>query len=121
MDHTKLKIYAYKNCSTCRKAVAWLKEHDIPFEEQDIYEYPPATASFFHWIDERNIPLKKFLNTSGEKYREFNIKERLPDLTEDEVVALLASHGKLVKRPLLTDGDEVLIGFKEAEWAEVLL
>ncbi len=121
MERSELKLYAYKNCSTCQKAKKWLIAHGIAFIEQDILEYPPASKYFYHWLDEQNIPLKKFYNTSGEKYRELNMKERVNSMTEEEQVALLVSHGKLVKRPILTDGNQVLIGFKEEEWASVLL
>lgn len=121
MDQTKLKLYAYNRCSTCRKAMAWLKSNGIPFAETDILENPPGTAQFYEWVFEQGIPVTRFYNSSGEKYRELNMKERIPNMTPDELVALLASHGKLVKRPLLTDGKSVLIGFNEAEWASQLL
>lgn len=100
--------------------MAWLKSKGIAFEEKNIIDFPPTTSLFNEWIFEQGIPLKKFLNTTGDKYRELNMKERLGYMTEDEVVAMLASHGKLVKRPLLTDGSTVLVGFKEEEWAEAL-
>ena len=121
MERSQLKLYAYKNCSTCQTAKKWLKDHEIAFEEHDIYEYPPTTKQFYHWIDEHALPVKKFFNTSGEKYRELNMKDRVKYMTEDEQVALLASHGKLVKRPILTDGNLVLIGFDEVQWSKLLL
>ncbi len=121
MDPRKLTFYAYKKCSTCQKAMKWLKENDLTFEERDIYEFPPESKFFYHWVEEQKVPVKKFLNSSGQKYRDFQMKERLPRMTVDEVIALLASHGKLVKRPILTDGEHVLVGFREAEWNEALL
>lgn len=121
MERSELTLYAYENCSTCRDAKRWLKAHGIAVVERDIYEFPPSTKYFYHWLDDQNIPLRKFFNSSGEKYRELNMKDRIKHLSEDEQVALLVSHGKLVKRPLLTDGDQVLIGFNEEEWTRVLL
>ncbi len=121
LDRSKLTLYAYKKCSTCQKALKWLKEQGIAFEERDIYEYPPEMNYFYHWIEEEHVPVKKFLNISGQKYRDFKMKDRLPRMTEDEVVALMSSHGKLVKRPLLSDGKKVLVGFKEDEWRKALL
>ncbi len=121
MDRSKLILYAYAKCSTCQKAVKWLKDHGLAFEERDIYEHPPETKYFYHWIEEENVPVKKFLNSSGQKYRDFKMKDRLPGMTVDEVVALLSSHGKLVKRPILSDGHKVLVGYQEAEWSKALL
>lgn len=125
MDHTldqaNLTLFAYKKCTTCQKAVKWLKEQGIAYEERDMYEHPPETKYFYHWIEEEQVPLKKFLNTSGQKYRELNMKERLPKMTVEEVVAMLSSHGKLVKRPILTDGEHVLVGFQEVMWKDALI
>ncbi|MFZ2256732.1 MAG: arsenate reductase family protein [Clostridiaceae bacterium] len=121
MEHSELKLYAYKNCSTCRAAKNWLKANGIAVDERDILEYPPSTRHFYHWVEDQGIPVKRFYNTSGDKYRELNMKDRVNVMSLDEQVALLASHGKLVKRPILTDGNLVLIGFNEAEWAALLL
>ena len=101
--------------------MAWLKSNGIAFVEKDILEDPPGSAQFYEWVFEQGIPVTRFYNSSGDKYRELNMKERIPKMSPDELVALLASHGKLVRRPLLTDGISVLIGFNEAEWASVLL
>lgn len=101
--------------------MAWLKSNGIDFVQKDILEDPPGSAQFYEWVFEQGIPVTRFYNSSGDKYRELNMKERIPNMTQDELVALLASHGKLVKRPLLTDGKSVLIGFNEEEWARVLV
>lgn len=121
MDQSNLTLYAYDQCSTCSKAKKWLKENNIKFKEMPVYDEPPRMDLFYHWVEDLEIPLQKFYNSSGLKYKELNMKERVKTMTLDEQVALLASHGKLVKRPLLTDGDEVLIGFKEESWATALL
>lgn len=97
--------------------MAWLKSRGIEFTEKDIINFPPTTSLFNDWVFEQGLPLKKFINTTGEKYRELNMKERIKYMTEDELVALLASHGKLVKRPILTDGHDVLVGFREDDYA----
>lgn len=100
--------------------MSWLKTNGISFEEQDILEYPPSTRLFYHWVFDQKIPVTAFVNTHGMKYRELNMKDRLLTMSEEELIALLASHGKLVKRPILTDGREVLVGFNEERWAAAL-
>lgn len=120
MDRTKLNLYCYSKCSTCRKAMAWLNSNQIEFQEKDIINFPPTSQLFYEWVFEQGLPLKKFINSTGDKYRELNMKERVKTMTEDEIIAMLASHGKLVKRPILTDGHFVLAGFKEEEWAQAL-
>lgn len=121
MDNSKLRLYAYNKCSTCRNAAKWLRARDFAFEVQDIVEHPPDMNDLIHWVVAEGVPLKKFLNTSGQLYRELNLKEQLPRLTQDDILALLTSLGKLLKRPLLTDGKKVLVGFNEEEWAATLL
>ncbi len=100
--------------------MAWLKSNGIDFEEKAILDFPPTSSMFNEWVFEQGIPVSKFYNSSGKKYRELNMKERLKYMTEDELVAMLASHGELVRRPILTDGKNVLVGFKEEEWESVL-
>ena len=109
-------VLVYHKCSTCQKALKWLDEHKIFFEERPIIEENPTYEELKEWYGRSGMPLKKFFNTSGLVYKEQNLKERLPDMSEEEQLALLATNGMLVKRPLVIGGDFVLIGFKEAEW-----
>ena len=109
-------VLVYRKCSTCQKALRWLEEHKIFFEERAIVEENPTYEELKEWYGRSGMPLKKFFNTSGLIYKEQNLKERLPDMSEEEQLALLATNGMLVKRPLVIGEDFVLIGFKEAEW-----
>ena len=110
----------YPKCGTCQKARKFLEEKGIVFEDRNIKEQNPTEAELRSWYEKSGLPLKKFFNTSGLQYKALDLKTRLPDMTEDEQFALLASDGMLVKRPILLAGDRVLVGFKEAEWAELL-
>ena len=110
----------YPKCSTCRKAKAWLDEHQIPYTDRHIVEENPVVEELKAWHQMSGIPLKKFFNTSGMLYKELNLKAKLPAMSEEEQYALLASNGMLVKRPLLIDGEKILIGFKEKEWEALL-
>ena len=115
-----MTFICYAKCNTCKKAQAWLTGQGKEFEVRDIKEQNPSEAELRTWHDRSGLPLKKFFNTSGLQYKALDLKTRLPGMTEDEQFALLASDGMLVKRPILLAGDRVLVGFKEAEWAEVL-
>jgi arsenate reductase len=106
----------YPRCSTCRKAKKWLDEHDIEYEDRDIVKDNPQYEELKEWYNQGDLPLKRFFNTSGKIYREKKLKDKLPQMSEDEQLELLATDGMLVKRPILIDGDRVLVGFKEAEW-----
>ena len=106
----------YPKCSTCKRAKAWLTENGVAFDDRHIVEDNPTAEELKEWWEKSGLPLKKFFNTSGRVYKEQNLKERLPDMSEEEQLALLATNGMLVKRPLVIGGDFVLIGFKEAEW-----
>ena len=106
----------YNKCSTCKKAKAWLTENGVAFDDRHIVEDNPTAEELKAWWEKSGLPLKKFFNTSGLVYKEQNLKERLPDMSEEEQLALLATNGMLVKRPLVIGEDFVLIGFKEAEW-----
>lgn len=106
----------YPKCSTCKKAKKYLEEHGIEFEDRHIVEENPTKEELAEWIRISGKPIKKFFNTSGMKYRELGLKDKLPEMSEEEQIELLASDGMLVKRPLLIDGEMVLAGFKEAEW-----
>lgn len=108
----------YPKCSTCKKAKKYLEGHGIEFEDRHIVEKNPTKEELAEWIRISGKPIKKFFNTSGMKYRELGLKDKLPEMSEEEQIELLASDGMLVKRPLLIDGEMVLAGFKEAEWPE---
>lgn len=108
----------YPKCSTCKKAKKYLEEHGIEFEDRHIVEENPTKEELAEWIRISGKPVKKFFNTSGMKYRELGLKDKLPHMSEEEQIELLASDGMLVKRPLLIDGEMVLTGLKEAEWPE---
>ncbi len=110
----------YPKCSTCQKAQKWLDEHNISYETRHIVEDNPTFEELKHWHESSGLPLKKFFNTSGMLYKEQHLKDRLPTMSEEEQLQLLATNGMLVKRPLLIDGDRVLTGFREKEWQELL-
>ena len=106
----------YKKCSTCQKAKKWLEEHGFEFTERDIKEQNPTADELKEWHEKSGLPLKRFFNTSGILYKEMNLKEKLPGMSEEEQFRLLASDGMLVKRPILVTEETVLVGFKEKEW-----
>ena len=111
----------YPKCSTCRKAQKWLDEHDVDYEIRDIKTENPDLAELELWHQASGLPLKKFFNTSGQLYRSLGLAQKLPEMSDAEQYALLASDGMLVKRPILvTDDNKVLVGFKEDQWAETL-
>ena len=110
----------YPKCSTCQKAKKFLNEHNIEFAERHIVEDNPSYDEIKEWYQKSGLPLKKFYNTSGLLYKEMQLKDKLPAMSEEEQLQLLATNGMLVKRPIVVDGDIVLVGFKEAEWAEKL-
>ncbi|WP_292603160.1 arsenate reductase family protein [Methanobrevibacter sp. UBA212] len=111
----------YPKCSTCRKAKKWLDEQNIEYESRHIVEDNPTADELRKWWEISDLPLKRFFNTSGMKYRELKLKDKLPDMSEDEQLDLLATDGMLVKRPVLVGDDVVLVGFKVKEWEEKLL
>ena len=110
----------YPKCGTCRKAKKWLDENGIAYEDRHIIEENPTKEELKEWYEKSGLPLKRFFNTSGMKYRELKLKDRLPDMSEDEQLTLLATDGMLVKRPLVIGDDFVLTGFKEQQWKETL-
>ena len=110
----------YDKCSTCKKAEQWLKDNSIPYEKRPIKEERPTAEELREWHAKSGLPIRRFFNTSGMLYRSLNVKERLPELSDDEAYALLATDGMLVKRPLLITDDAVLPGFKEDDWAKAL-
>lgn len=110
----------YPPCSTCQKAKKWLDEHGLNYTDRHIKEQNPSYEELKKWYEMSGLPLKRFFNTSGLLYKSMNLKDRLPTMSEDEQLSLLATDGMLVKRPIIVDGDTVLTGFREAEWTELL-
>ena len=110
----------YPKCSTCKKAKKWLDEQGISYEDRHIIEDNPTVEELKDWHERSGLPLKRFFNTSGMKYRELGLKDKLPEMSEEEQYELLATDGMLVKRPILINGDKVLTGFKEAEWEDII-
>ena len=111
----------YPKCSTCQKAKKWLDVHNITYTDRHIVENNPSYDELKQWYERSGIPLKKFFNTSGMLYKEMQLKDKLPAMSEEEQLKLLATNGMLVKRPLVVEEDMVLSGFREAEWTEKLL
>lgn len=110
----------YPKCSTCKKAKKWLDDHDITYTDCHIVEDNPTYDELKEWYIRSGLPLKKFFNTSGMLYKEQKLKDRLPEMSEDEQLHLLATNGMLVKRPIVVTDDGILVGFKEAEWEKLL-
>ena len=111
----------YPPCSTCRKAKKWLDDNGIVYTDRHIKEENPTYEELKSWLQSSGLPLKKFFNTSGLQYRALELKDKLPTMTEEEQLRLLAADGMLVKRPIIvTDDGRILTGFKEAEWAALL-
>ncbi|MEE3394658.1 MAG: arsenate reductase family protein [Candidatus Onthomonas sp.] len=110
----------YPKCTTCKKAKKWLDDHGVAYEDRNIKEQNPTAEELKDWHAQSGQPLRKFFNTSGMLYREYELKDKLPNMTEEEMLNLLASDGMLVKRPLLIADGNVLIGFKEKQWEETL-
>ena len=115
-----LKFICYPKCTTCQKARKWLDENNIEYEIRDIKTENPSLEELTAWYKLSGLPLRKFFNTSGLLYKSMELKTKLPNMTDDEMLALLATDGMLVKRPLAIGDDFVLVGFKEAEWVEKL-
>lgn len=115
-----MKFICYPRCTTCKKAQKWLDDRGIKYHERNIQIENPTIDELREWHGKSGLPLKRFWNTSGQKYRALSLSKRLSDMTEDEQFALLATDGMLVKRPILVGEDFVLVGFKEADWESVL-
>lgn len=115
------KFICYPKCTTCQKARKWLDENKIEYELRDIKEENPAYDELKEWFTASGLPLKRFFNTSGLLYKSLELKAKLPSMSDDEQLKLLATDGMLVKRPLLIGDDFVLVGFRENEWAEKVL
>lgn len=110
----------YPPCSTCQKAKKWLDEHGIQYEDRHIKENRPTAEELTLWLERSGMPLKRFFNTSGLQYKALGLKDKLSGMTQEEQIALLATDGMLVKRPVVVGDDFVLTGFREAEWQEKL-
>ena len=110
----------YPSCSTCQKAKKWLDDHGVAYTDRHIKENNPTYEELKAWYAASGLPLKKFFNTSGLLYKSMNLKEKLPEMSEEEQLRLLASDGMLVKRPLVVTENAVLTGFREAEWEKQL-
>ncbi|WP_107839154.1 arsenate reductase family protein [Metasolibacillus meyeri] len=113
-----IRFYQYPKCSTCKKAQKWLDDQHIAYESIHIVEETPTKEQLQAIYEASGLPLKKFFNTSGMKYKELGLKDKLPEMSEEEQLALLASDGMLIKRPLTTDGQKVTLGFKESDFLE---
>lgn len=110
----------YPKCSTCGKAKKWLDTNNISYISRDIKENNPTKSELQDFYNKSGLPLKKFFNTSGLVYKELSLKDKLPSMTDEEMLTLLASNGMLVRRPLLIGDNNVLIGFKESDWSMIL-
>lgn len=115
-----MEFLCYAKCTTCQKAKKWLDANGVEYTERPIVERNPKAEELKAWHQLSGLPLKKFFNTSGLLYKDMKLKDRLPAMSEEEQYALLATDGKLVKRPLIVGDDFVLVGFKEADWEEKL-
>ena len=109
----------YPKCSTCKKAKKWLEDNSVEFTDRHIKDENPTAEELSEWHNKSGLPLKKFFNTSGVLYKELKLKDKLPEMSEQEQLELLATDGMLVKRPLIIGESFVLVGFKEAEWEKL--
>ena len=119
MEVSTMLFLCYPKCSTCQKAKKWLDEQGKKYTERHIVENNPTYDELKSWYELSGLPLKKFFNTSGLKYKELQLKDKLPTMSEDEMLKLLATDGMLVKRPLLIVDDKVLVGFKQEQWEQI--
>ncbi len=117
----KMLFIEYPKCTTCKKAKKWLDDHNIEYTDRHIKDQNPSYDELKKWKEESGLPIKRFFNTSGMLYREMQLKDRLPEMTEEEMLRLLSTDGMLVKRPIIVCKDKVLTGFREKEWEELLL
>ena len=113
-----ITYYGYPKCGSCRKAKAWLDAEGLSYHDVHIVETPPTIEELKKIVETSGLPLKKFYNTSGIKYRELGLKDQLPTMSDDEQFELLSSDGMLIKRPLVTNGSKVTLGFKESDFIE---
>ena len=116
-----MQFVCYPKCSTCQKARLFLEQNGVVFEERHIKEQNPTKQELRQWYEHSGLPLKRFFNTSGLQYKALSLKDKLPTMTEEEQLELLATDGMLVKRPILLTGERVLVGFRQPEWEAALL
>ena len=114
-----IKFICYSKCTTCQRAKKWLDDNNIKYELRDIKLDNPTLEELTEWYKKSGLPIRKFFNTSGLLYKSLDLKNKLPEMSEDEMLKLLATDGMLVKRPLLIGNDFVLVGFKETEWKDI--
>lgn len=115
-----MEFICYPKCTTCKKAEKWLNDKGVSYELRDIKEKNPSFEELSDWYKKSGLPLKKFFNTSGPLYKSMGLKDKLASMTEDEQLSLLATDGMLVKRPILVNDENVLVGFRESEWEETV-
>lgn len=113
-----ITFYWYPKCSTCKKAKQWLDENDVAYNQVDMIETPPKKEELQKWFKNSDLGIRRFFNTSGILYREMGLKDKVDQMTDNEAFTLLATDGKLIKRPIVTDGKKVTLGFKESEFVE---
>jgi arsenate reductase (glutaredoxin) len=113
-----LTFYWYPKCGTCRKAKKWLDDHGISYSEIHIVENPPSKKDLEEFFHLSGLELKKFFNTSGQKYRDLGLKDKIKSMSDNEMLGLLASDGMLIKRPIISDGEKVTVGFNEDEFTQ---
>jgi arsenate reductase len=118
--NTSYLFICYPKCTTCQKAKKWLEDQKIPYTQRDIKEQKPTLDELTVWHEQSQMPVRKFFNTSGLLYKAMNLKDRLKDMSETEQLALLATDGMLVKRPILVAGDQVAVGFNALEWEQMI-
>lgn len=116
--HLTMTFYCYPKCGTCKKAKQWLEANGVAYDEHHIVEDTPSKAVMMELIERSGLDIKKFFNTSGQKYRELNLKDKLPDMTHEEKVDVLVSDGMLMKRPLTFNDQRVTVGFKEEQFEQ---
>jgi arsenate reductase len=114
-----LQLYGYSKCSTCRDALKSLRAKGYKLQMIELFESPPTAKQLKGWMEASGLPIQRFFNVSGEVYRDMQLKDKLPSMSEDEKLTLLASNGRLIKRPIAFDENKVTVGFKEAEYAEM--
>lgn len=113
-----ITFYCYPKCGTCRKAKKWFEQNQISFEEINLVEQPPTKEQLAKWIKQSGLPIKRFFNTSGQKYRELGLKDKLDQVSDDQKLEWLASDGMLIKRPLTLNSEQITVGFKEDQFEE---
>ena len=115
-----MTVLCYPNCSTCKKALKWLDDHQIAYTSRNIKTQPPTAEELTEWHQASGLPLKAFFNTSGRSYQALGLKDKLPGMSPEEQIALLSADGMLVKRPLLVAENTVLVGFRQEQWEQLV-